>query len=247
MSTGKQFNQYAMQRSLISMCCAAALLGACSKSAPPAEQASSPASAPAEAQAGAAPTGLVKNPVRHSQVADVTQWMDQASTKTAAQLAQEEKLAREKLAQEAARKAQEQKQLSAKPASTVKETVLAQPAPAPVQQKAPEPQVVVAKAPEPAPAPAPVKAAEPEKIVFKLVNGTQPKFPNSALRAGYSEGNVSARLHVDPDGKVAQVEILKAKPAKYFDKEVVAAVSQWKYAPIARASTTTVEFSFHLD
>jgi protein TonB len=119
----------------------------------------------------------------------------------------------------------------------------AAPAPAPVQA-APAPVQVAAASPAPKPAAAP----EPEKSnVLKLLSNPAPKYPTAAARAGITEGAVSARLHIEPDGRVSQVEILKARPTKVFDKEVIAAASQWKYAPIAKGQTIVTEFNFKYD
>jgi len=231
---------------LLSLCCTVALLTACSK-APPEE--APPTSTP-PSYSGPAPTGLVKNPVSHDRVADVTKWMDKASSKTPAQIAQEEKLAKE--AKEAKEKlALEAKKMPVKTAPAMKDTpvptaVAAAPVSTPVATKAPEPAPVVAAAPT-TPAPAPAKAAEPERVVLKLLSSVQPKFPGTALRSGVTEGVVSARLLIEPDGKVSKVEIVKARPTKYFDKEVIAAASQWRYAPIPRQSTAMLEFNFHMD
>lgn len=236
--------------------CGSMLLTACSKDPEPVAPAADTASA-ASSSNNAQPTGLVKDPVKHAHTADVTKWMDQASKKTPAQIAQEEKLAREAKEKQAAdaKKAMESKAAAPKTAtSAIKETVTpipapAQATPAPVQTAAAAP---ATKAPEVAPAtaaPAPVaKAPEPEQNTsLKLLNRVQPKYPTMAARAGIAEGSVSARLHVEADGRVSQVEILKARPAKMFDKEVIAAASQWKYAPISKAQTTVAEFSFKLD
>ncbi|GGX53611.1 energy transducer TonB [Undibacterium squillarum] len=229
---------------------AACLLTACSKDPQPQAAPEETASAPANPDH---PTGLVKNPVKHGHVADVTQWMDQAGTKTPQQIAAEERAAKEakekaeKAALEA-KKAQEAKAAPAPAKPAIRETVTPvtpapqAAAPAPVQA-APAPVQVAAAAPAPKPA-----AAEPEKSnVLKLVSNPAPKYPTAAARAGITEGAVSARLHIEPDGRVSQVEILKARPTKVFDKEVIAAASQWKYAPIAKGQTIVTEFNFKYD
>ncbi|HTD05857.1 energy transducer TonB, partial [Undibacterium sp.] len=102
------------------------------------------------------------------------------------------------------------------------------------------PVAVMPKAAAPAAAPA-------EQNMLKLLTSTQPNFPGAAARAGLTEGMVSARLHVDTDGKVSHVDIIKAVPAKYFDKEVVAAASSWKYAPVSSPQTKVLEFHFKLE
>ncbi|MBC3935663.1 energy transducer TonB [Undibacterium rugosum] len=236
--------------------CGSMLLSACSKDPAPVAPAADAASTANTASNIAQPTGLVKDPVKHAHTADVTKWMDQASKKTPAQIAQEEKLAREAKEKQAAeaKKAQESKTVAPKTvANTIKETVTPIPAPA---QASPAPvQTAAAAAPAKAPEAAPVvvaapvvKAPEPEQnTALKLLNKVQPKYPTAAARAGIAEGSVSARLHVETDGRVSQVEILKARPTKIFDKEVIAAAGQWKYAPVSKAQTTVAEFSFKLD
>ncbi|MBR7793031.1 energy transducer TonB [Undibacterium sp. FT147W] len=236
--------------SAFAILCTGVLITACSKTPPPEEP---PKETAASAASGEMPTGLVKNPVNHGHVADVTKWMDQASNKTAAQIAQEEKLLKEAKEKEKekqaleAKRAQESKAPPAKPTPVAREVLAAAstpaPTPAPVVTKPVEAAPVVAAAP----APVVAKAAEPERIVLKLLNSVQPKYPASAARAGVTEGVVSAKIHVEPDGKVSQVEILKARPPRHFDKEVIATVMQWKYAPISRAQTTVTEFNFKID
>ncbi|MCH8619228.1 energy transducer TonB [Undibacterium sp. TS12] len=228
---------------------------ACQKSPPP--EAATPA-AEAPASNTAMPTGLVKNPVKHTEAtADVTKWMDMASTKTAAQIAKEEKLAKEakeakdaKDAKEArdAKLAAEAKALASKSkiaASAVAPQVVAT---KPIDVPAP---VVAAATPKPAPTPAPVAAAPApapvENLTLKVLSSVQPKYPGGAVRAGVTNGVVTARIHIETDGKVSQVDIVKANPPKHFDKEVIAAASQWKYAPISKPLTTMLEFNFKLD
>ncbi|MDY7539581.1 energy transducer TonB [Undibacterium sp. RTI2.1] len=227
------------------------LLAACQKTPLPEEPANE-ASVPQSA--ASAPTGLVKNPYKHSGTADVTKWMDMASTKTPAQIAQEEKLAKDaKLAQEAkalAEKSAANSRETSKPAAVVPQTVAPKviepvavaPAPAPAP-------VVAAATPKTTPPPTPMPAATPapEQTVLKLLTSTQPKFPNKVARSGITSGVVKARVHIDTDGKVSQVEILSAKPARLFDAEVISAVSQWKYAPISKPQTLVLEFNFKLE
>ncbi|MFZ6873550.1 energy transducer TonB [Undibacterium sp. Di27W] len=235
-----------------SLLSSAMLMTACQKSPAPEAVASAPE---APASNAAMPTGLVKNPVKHSDTADVTKWMDMASNKTAAQIAKEEKLAKDaKDAKEAkdakdakeAKLAAEAKALAAKAKDAPKVASATAVAPAPVPVPAPKPvevpPPVVAAAPKPAPAPAPV-----ENLTLKVVSSVQPKYPSTAVRAGVTSGVVSARVHIDTDGKVSQVDIVKANPPKHFDKEVIAAASQWKYAPISKPLTTLLEFNFKLD
>lgn len=232
---------------LFSVLCLAAATSGCQKKPLPQEPASV-ASVP-ETEA-AKPTGLVKNAIRHTdQTADVTKWMDQASTKTAAQTAQEEKQAKEAKAAQEAKLAQESRVQAARNAPPVHEAARSASVTAP-----PSPQVVAPKVEIPAsasPVAAATKASAPaaaaEQTALKLLSSTQPSFPRAAARAGLTEGVVSARIHVDTDGKVSHVDILKAIPSKYFDAEVIAAASAWKYAPVSSPQTKVLEFHFKLD
>ncbi|MFZ6863998.1 energy transducer TonB [Undibacterium sp. Ji67W] len=252
--------------SAFTLVCTGLIVTACSKNPPPEENkavetasSSTPASQP---------TGLVKNPVNHNKVADVTQWMDQASAKTAAQLAQEEKLAKEAKEKQAleAKHLIDNKTVVNRPVANVPTTGQAS-APVPAQASAPTPAPIQAAAkpaettvlnPVPTTSQAtpvlasatPTKPATTEPSdhqVLKTIASSQPKYPTTAARAGITEGKVSARIHIETDGKVSQVEILNARPKRYFEQEVIATVSQWKYAPIAKAQTTVLEFSFKLD
>ncbi|MFZ6843296.1 TonB family protein [Undibacterium sp. RuTC16W] len=74
------------------------------------------------------------------------------------------------------------------------------------------------------------------------MSSVQPVFSQTALQAGVTEGLVSARIHIGIDGKVNQVDVIKSKPLKYFDKDVITAASQWRYAPISSPQTTIIEF-----
>jgi protein TonB len=193
-----------------------------------------------------APTGLVKNPIKLSHTADATKWMDMASTKTAAQIAKEEKIAKEIKDAKDAKEAQ-----AAKLAAEAKD--------AQVAKLAAEARALAAKAKEipkmaaavpavVAPKPAPVAVHAPaEQLTLKIVSKVQPNYPREAARAGINSGVVSARLQIETDGKVSKVEIMKASPPRQFDREVIAAASQWKYAPISKPLSTMVEFNFKLD
>lgn len=235
-----------------SLLSSALLCAACSKSPDP-EQTSTD-QPPPPASTAEAPTGLVKNPIKLSDTADATKWMDMASTKTAAQIAKEAKDARDAKDAKDAKEAKEAKEAReaklATEAREAKEAKLAAEARA-LAAKAKEVPKVAEAAPAPlAVAPKPVAAAvqaPPEQLTLKLLSGSQPNYPRDAARTGVLSGTVSARLHVETDGKVSKVEIVKAKPPRQFDREVMAAAAQWKYAPISKPLTTIVEFNFKLD
>ena len=245
-----QNNWLSVSASVLSIICVGIIATACSKN-PPSEDASQTAVGESAPKPLSQPTGLVKNPVNHNKVADVTQWMDQASTKTPAQLAQEEKIAKEKEAKEKqaqeAKRALESKTQTSKNETNAPTTQIIAPSLGKVAEKQAEQTPIEASAPATVSAMASKATPEPERIVLKLINSIQPKFPLSAARAGITEGTVSAKIHIETDGKVSQVEILKALPKKVFEKEVMSTLSQWKYAPISKPQTAVFEFNFKTD
>ncbi|MET3136078.1 protein TonB [Undibacterium sp. GrIS 1.2] len=245
------------------------LLSACQKKPAP-DNSNVTASADQTAASATAPTGIVKNAIRHTEeTADVTKWMEMASSKTPAQLAEEARLAKiakdTKLEQEA-KLALDAKTLAAKTTvippvaplvhDPVKTTAAAVTPPAtataikqadapPLQVAAVLPKPVPAVVATPTPAQSQVQTQEnTEQNQPKLLSSVQPTFPVTATLAGVTEGSVTTRISIGSDGKVLQVEIVKARPTKVFDKEAIAALSQWRYAPLASPQTKIVELSF---
>jgi protein TonB len=81
----------------------------------------------------------------------------------------------------------------------------------------------VARAPEPAPMPLVRKE-------YKASYRVAPQFPREALRSGTS-GRVVAHVVVAPTGSVTEVRIISAQPPRLFDREVIRALSQWRFNP----------------
>ncbi len=90
-----------------------------------------------------------------------------------------------------------------------------------VQRETPPPVV----APPP---PAPVQQS-PVRKEFKPLQRVQPQFPRQALQQGIT-GKVVAWVYVAPNGSVSNVEI-KSSSNRLFDREVVRALSQWRFNP----------------
>ncbi len=86
----------------------------------------------------------------------------------------------------------------------------------------PGPPVIAPPAP-PAPAQLPVRRE------YKASYRVEPVFPRQAQRDGIS-GTVVARVHVSPAGTVTQVQIMSSTN-RIFDREVIRALSQWKFNP----------------
>ena len=101
------------------------------------------------------------------------------------------------------------------------------------QGNAPAGTAPAANAPAPAdaakPAPAPPVQASPVRKEFKPLQRVNPSFPRQALQQGIT-GKVTAWVHVAPNGNVTNVEI-KQSSNRLFDREVVRALSQWRFNP----------------
>jgi protein TonB len=79
----------------------------------------------------------------------------------------------------------------------------------------------VARAPQPAPMPLVRKE-------YKAAYRVAPQFPREALRRG-TTGVVVAHVVVAPSGAVTEVRIVSANPPRVFDREVIRALSQWRF------------------
>ena len=104
---------------------------------------------------------------------------------------------------------------------------------------APPPQAFVPSPPAP---PAPPKPAV--RRDYKAAYRIEPTFPPQAIRQGLS-GRVVAWVHVAPSGSVTQVEI-KQSSNRIFDREVIRAMSQWKFNPEPVGFIGEYEINFSL-
>lgn len=86
----------------------------------------------------------------------------------------------------------------------------------------------------PPPPAAPVVAAPPPQPLvrreYKASYRVEPNFPRQAQRDGTS-GRVVAHVVVAPSGSVTEVRIIQSQPPRVFDREVIRALSQWRFNP----------------
>lgn len=145
------------------------------------------------------------------------------------------------------------------PATTPSQTAAASsPAPEPVVVQAPTP-----AAPEPEEAPplllasaAPTavaaKAVEPpappaeEEVPLKLLSKVNPEIPRQLRGQSFRSGFAQVQFTVQPDGKVGQVQVIKASHAR-LGAAAVEAVRQWRFAPIPKPREAGVEIGFNSD
>jgi len=135
---------------------------------------------------------------------------------------------------------------------------------APVQPYVPPPDIPVPAPTEPPviSAPAITPPAEPFVIAPPVVAPPPPKpairkglvplekvnptYPREAIRAGIEKGKVVARLFIDEKGLVSEVKIVEADPPGVFNKEVIRALSQWKFQAEGEKFVGEVELTFTL-
>ena len=92
--------------------------------------------------------------------------------------------------------------------------------------------------------PAPPVAQPPIRREYKAAYRVEPTFPPQAIRQGIT-GRVVAWVHVAPNGSVTQVEI-KQSSNRIFDREVIRAMSQWKFNPEPVGFIGEYEINFSL-
>ena len=101
----------------------------------------------------------------------------------------------------------------------------------------PPPAITTITTERPPPGPPPVIAppAPPAPVQplvrrdYKASYRVEPVFPRQAQRDGIS-GTVVARVHVAPNGSVTQVQVMSSTN-RIFDREVIRALSQWRFNP----------------
>lgn len=100
----------------------------------------------------------------------------------------------------------------------------------------PPPTITTVTTTPPPPGPPPVvRAPEPQaqpavRREYKAAYRVDPVFPRQAQREGIS-GRVIAHVVVQPNGSVSEVRIISAAPPRVFDREVIRALSQWRFNP----------------
>ena len=122
------------------------------------------------------------------------------------------------------------------PVPTLAEPVIAAVTPTPP----PEP---VAIAPPVVAPPAPKPAIRRGIVPLSRVN---PEYPQEAIRKNISEGTVVARLDIDEKGNVTAVKIVESRPPRVFDREVIRALSQWKFQADGEKYIGEIEVNFTL-
>ena len=87
-------------------------------------------------------------------------------------------------------------------------------------------------------------AAAPTAADLRPISTSAPRYPTDALRAGQA-GEVLVEFTVNPDGSVSNARVVRADPARVFDREAVAAVRRWRFEPVGEAVTTRRVIGFN--
>ena len=114
----------------------------------------------------------------------------------------------------------------------------AEPTPAPAQ---PTPAPVAAAPAPAAPAPAPARTGGAPRPI----STPQPAYPREAARTRAS-GTVTVQYTIGADGRVTNVEIVRARPRGLFDRTVVQTVSGWRFEATGETTTQTRTFDFRM-
>jgi TonB family protein len=100
---------------------------------------------------------------------------------------------------------------------------------------------------EPAPLPQgaqPAPSSPGEDTPLMVVQEVEPDFPIAIVRR-QKKGNVVMSFVVQRDGSVAQIEVVKTTNP-FLNRAAIQALSQWRFQPLSRPQTATVEMGFDL-
>jgi protein TonB len=107
-----------------------------------------------------------------------------------------------------------------------------------IPQVTPPPTITTVTTTPPPPGPPPViqpqVVAPPQGAIrkeYKASYRVDPTYPRQAITQNISSGRVVAHVVVAPNGSVTEVRIISSQPQRVFDREVIRALSQWKFNP----------------
>jgi len=70
------------------------------------------------------------------------------------------------------------------------------------------------------------------------------EFPVAAYAKNIESGTVKARLTIDAEGRVTAVQVLEARPRRYFDEEAARSLKLWRFNAGADNRSYDVEIAF---
>ncbi len=84
----------------------------------------------------------------------------------------------------------------------------------------------------------------PAAAQLRAISTPAPRYPPEALRSGTS-GEVLVELTVGTDGSVTSARVVRAEPARVFDREALNSVRRWKFEPVDAPVTTRRTIAFN--
>lgn len=174
----------------------------------------------------------IKQSITNSQQA-VAQRSEAEAARAKAEVEARAQAQQQQLAQQQAAEAEAARRLAAE-AEAAREAAAERQAAA--AREAAARQAAAQQAATPAPAPA--------QRNLRPISMASPRYPPDALRAGTS-GEVLIEFTVGTDGSVTDARVLRANPARTFDREALNAVRRWRFEPVDAPVTTRRTVAFN--
>ena len=174
----------------------------------------------------------IKQSITNSQQA-VAQRSEAEAARAKAEVEARAQAQQQQLAQQQAAEAEAARRLAAE-AEAAREAAAERQAAA--AREAAARQAAAQQAATPAPAPA--------QRNLRPISMASPRYPPDALRAGTS-GEVLVEFTVGTDGSVTDARVLRANPARTFDREALNAVRRWRFEPVDAPVTTRRTVAFN--
>lgn len=169
---------------------------------------------------------------------------EQEKLTAAQEVERREKLEKDRLAQQAQQQQQAAQQLATQEATDGKRAAEeAAAAKRAVDEAAAAKRTAAAQPATPTPR-SESASAEPAAPTLRAVSTPAPNYPPEALRSGTS-GEVQVEFTVSADGSVSAARVVRANPARVFDREAVAAVRRWRFEPTGTTITTRRTIGFN--
>ena len=178
----------------------------------------------------------IKQSITNSQQA-VAQRSEADAARAKAEVEARAQAQQQQLAQQQAAEAEAARRLAAE-AEAAREAAAERQAAAAREAAARQAAAQQAATPAPAPAPAPAQRN------LRPISMASPRYPPDALRAGTS-GEVLVEFTVGTDGSVTDARVLRANPARTFDREALNAVRRWRFEPVDAPVTTRRTVAFN--
>jgi len=176
----------------------------------------------------------------------VTKRAEQEKLTAEEQTRKQAELEKQRLAQQQQQHQQAAQQLAAQQAAERQAATQRAAEQRAAEQRAAEQRTAPTAAAPERPAPAPAAASAPAAAASELraVSTPAPRYPPEALRAGTS-GEVQVEFTVGTDGSVTAARVVRANPARVFDREAVNAVRKWRFQPVPAPVTTRRTIGFN--